>query len=268
MADSLPWEAWCNTLICSCQVHTITGTGESASKELTSAHQREGAGVSVIKIRLPQGILKAVWILNATHLQDSALNADVLTYTSKVCSQEEVIAMMHIKDIYLFFPYLSKLSKSCCISKWVQTTAEDRNVNPPFKNRDLLYSDLPGWKCRTKWSISGIFSVSALLQYSTSFSLPSHPDWKRSCPNTLANTAFPTALCPTHSYFSSIKVLWSNLGKEGEPREKHSQVFFQKHWKAGVSKQNPARKRWEFTNLQVLMYSETWPILQNTALCF
>lgn len=92
-------------------MHAITGTGESASKELTSAHQREGAGISVIKIWLPQDILKAVWILSAAHLQDSALNADVLTYTSEVCSQEEVIAMMHIKDIYLFFPYLSNWAK-------------------------------------------------------------------------------------------------------------------------------------------------------------
>jgi len=129
MADSLPWEAWWYTLISSCQVHTITGRGESASKELTSAHQREGAGISVIKIWLPQDILKAVWILNATHLQDSALNADVLTYTSKVCSQEEVIAMMHIKDIYLFFPYLSN---------WVKAVASASEYKPLQKTEMLI----------------------------------------------------------------------------------------------------------------------------------
>lgn len=88
----MPWEACRCTLICSWQAHTIPGTGESSSKGLTTAHQREGAGIGVIENWLAQGILKAVWILNATHLQDSVQSADVLTYASKVCLQEEVIA--------------------------------------------------------------------------------------------------------------------------------------------------------------------------------
>lgn len=56
----MPWEVYRCTLICSWQAHTITGTGESASKGLTTTHQREGAGIGVIENWLAQGILKAV----------------------------------------------------------------------------------------------------------------------------------------------------------------------------------------------------------------